>query len=123
MILKHDDIVNMVCGVPGSFEVMSYLEKTGRKEFYSYCDHPYKFKYNRGAIYLLSNDELVELYEGMMAANSKEPPKIAKATITEKQAHNKRAYFLCSNCGKVEISSGDLYCPMCGWELEFPFEK
>lgn len=83
MILKHDDIVNMVCGVPGS----------------------------------------VELYEGMMAANSKEPPRIAKATITEKQAHDKRAYFLCSNCGKVEISSGDLYCPMCGWELEFPFEK
>lgn len=122
MALRHEDFVNLVCGVPGTFETMGYLDAIGLSRIYDYCDHPSKFNYIRWAVEELTTETLIELYEGMISANKKEPPRVSKVTISEKKAHNKRAYFTCEHCGKTEIASNDKYCPMCGWPIEFPFE-
>jgi len=62
--LNQIDLVNLVCGVPGNYEIMSVLEGMGMKNLYTYYGgFEDRFKWNRGALFTLKDEALMRLYQ------------------------------------------------------------
>lgn len=61
--LSQSDLVNLVCGVPGNYEIMSALEKMGMKNLFTYHggfqDH---FEWNRRVLSGMKDEALMRLY-------------------------------------------------------------
>ena len=114
-MLDNEDIVNLICGSPATYETMAVCSG-----LYDYCDRTGNFSWHRSTLESRSKEEILALYARIKEANSKEekPKTWAKAIVTDK-AHEKRAFYICENCGTDEVSTGDKYCCMCGMKLKF----
>ena len=61
--LEHEDFVNMLCGVNWSYELMNWLDRTGRKELYDFREQTGIFKWNRKLIEKMGVPEIFEIYK------------------------------------------------------------
>lgn len=61
--LEHEDWVNMLCGVNWSYELMNWLDRTGRKELYDFREQTGIFKWNRKLIEKMGVPEIFEIYK------------------------------------------------------------
>lgn len=61
--LEHEDWVNMLCGVNWSYELMNWLDRTGRKELYDFREQTGIFKWRRELIERMGVPEIFEIYK------------------------------------------------------------
>ena len=61
--LEHEDWVNMLCGVNWSYELMNWLDRTGRKELYDFREQTGIFKWRRELIERMGVQEIFEIYK------------------------------------------------------------
>lgn len=61
--LEHEDWVNMLCGVPWTYEIMAYLENAGKKSLYTYYGgFEDDFRWNRAKIWGMADMEICKIY-------------------------------------------------------------
>lgn len=122
IILGHEDIVNMVCGLNCGCYEMQLINDCGGKGLYSYTGGMSdNFKWDRRNLQMLSDKSLLALYTGIKdGMNGKQKQAVAQVQC---EAKTKRCYYKCSNCGNDEIGGEDKFCSACGMELKREFEE
>ena len=60
--LEHEDWVNMLCGVKGSYDTMAILWKRRRKTCITFSEKTGVFQWNRSKIERMGVPEIFEIY-------------------------------------------------------------
>lgn len=69
--LEHEDWVNMLCGVNGSYDLMAILGKEG-ENLYTFNEKTGVFKWNRNRIERMGVSEIFEVYNKVIKERRKE---------------------------------------------------
>lgn len=117
IILEHEDIVNMVCGLPCDYSDMSIIDECTGKRLYSYHGgFSDSFEWNRAEVERTKTGKLIELYTKIKSGRE-ETVALAAAEV-QNEAKMKRCYYKCGNCGSLDIGAEDKFCPACGFRLK-----
>lgn len=124
VILEHDDIVNMVCGLNCNCYDMSLIDECGGKGMYSYtggmCDI---FSWERHKLNGMNDGQLLDMYGKIKKGMKKKKDDTCAMAKVKCKVKMKKCFFKCENCGNEEIGSKDQFCSMCGKKLTREFEE
>lgn len=124
VVLEHEDIVNMICGLNCSGYDTGVIDKCGGKGLYSYTGGLHDiFRWERHKLNGMDDRKLLELYRNVKQGMERKKDDTHAMARVQCEVKMKRCFFKCGNCGNEEIGKEDQFCSVCGKNLKREFEE
>lgn len=124
VVLEHEDIVNMICGLNCKCYDMGAIDECGGKGLYSYTGGMNDdFRWERSKLNGMNDRQLLELYEKVKQRMKMKQADVYAMARVQCEVKTKRCFFKCESCGNEGIGKEDKFCSSCGKKLKREFEE
>ena len=124
IVLEHEDIVNMICGLNCSIFDAEIINECGGSGLYSYMGGLNDiFRWERRKLERMDDKHLLEMYRKIKHGMEKRKDDTHAIARVQCEVKTKRCFFKCMNCGNEEIGKDDQFCSVCGRKLKREYEE